>query len=208
MCISFIFQYLTVFWFEAKNHHPTTHQAVCRPCRSWLLEIEDRPFSLNTHYLSDYKSKFLAHYKGSREKYERSNLSNIIDQYVHPTPSVTNAFSFGKGNSNQPQPPPTGITKVLAGLAEIGMSGIKAEDLPKLLPPDRMEPALTIMADVRAYFQGLFPSFLSPSRDLKPWLTICLVTSGLQTLRWQRTTRYWSWACARSWAGLTSGVVR
>lgn len=35
------------------------------------------------------------------------------------------------------------------------MHGIKPENLPKLLPPDRMEPVLTIMADVRAYFQGL-----------------------------------------------------
>ena len=50
---------------------------------------------------------------------------------------------------------PTGIAKVLAGLAEIGMMGVKADDLPKLLPPDRMAPALEIMADVQAYFQGI-----------------------------------------------------
>ena len=49
----------------------------------------------------------------------------------------------------------TGITKVLTGLAEIGMSGIEPEQLPRLLPPDRMEPALVIMAEVRAYFQGI-----------------------------------------------------
>ena len=54
---------------------------------------------------------------------------------------------------------PTGIAKVLAGLAEIGMTGVKAEDLPKLLPPDRMAPALEIMADVRAYFQGIYIVF-------------------------------------------------
>ncbi|KAF8805241.1 hypothetical protein BYT27DRAFT_7224945 [Phlegmacium glaucopus] len=125
---------------------------------SWLLEIEDRPFSLNTHYLSNYKSKFLAHYKGSREKYERSELANMIDQYTPPTPGVANFSSSGKGNPSQ-QPPVTGIAKVLAGLAEVGMSGIKAEDLPKLLPPDRMEPALTIMADVRAYFQVAYKRF-------------------------------------------------
>ena len=49
---------------------------------------------------------------------------------------------------------PTGIAKIMAGLAEVGMSGIKPEELPKLLPSDNMEPALVIMADVRAYFQG------------------------------------------------------
>lgn len=56
---------------------------------------------------------------------------------------------------SDPEPgQPSGIAKVLAGLAEIGMTGVKAEDLPKLLPPDRMAPALEIMADVRGYFQG------------------------------------------------------
>lgn len=119
---------------------------------TWLLAVKDRPFSLNTHYLSDYKSKFLAHYKGSRGKYERSDLSTIIDEYV---PDVSLGGKTGGKTSAFP-PPPTGIAKILAGLAEIGLHGIKPEDLPKLLPPDRMEPALTIMADVRAYFQGLF----------------------------------------------------
>jgi hypothetical protein len=30
---------------------------------AWILALEDRPFSLNTHYLADYKTKFLAYYK-------------------------------------------------------------------------------------------------------------------------------------------------
>ena len=55
-----------------------------------------------------------------------------------------------------------GIAKILAGLSEIGMSGIKPEDLPRLFPSDSMEPALMIMADVRAYFQGnCFVDFLT-----------------------------------------------
>ena len=45
--------------------------------------------------------------------------------------------------------------KVLAGLAEMGMQGVKPADLPKLLPSDPLEPALSIMATVRAYFQGM-----------------------------------------------------
>ena len=32
----------------------------------------------------------------------------------------------------------TGIAKAMAGLSEIGLSGIETEDLPNLLPPDRM----------------------------------------------------------------------
>jgi hypothetical protein len=52
--------------------------------------------------------------------------------------------------------PPTGVAQILSGLAEIRMSGVKPEDSPRLLPPDNMAPALVIMADVRAYFQGMF----------------------------------------------------
>ncbi|KAJ6458278.1 hypothetical protein C8R45DRAFT_560173 [Mycena sanguinolenta] len=48
---------------------------------------------------------------------------------------------------------PTGTTQVVAGLTSIGLGGINVDDLVKLLPPDRMDPALNIMADVRAYFQ-------------------------------------------------------
>ena len=48
----------------------------------------------------------------------------------------------------------TGIAKIMAGLAEIGMTGIKPEQLPRLLPADSMQPALVIMAEVRAFFQG------------------------------------------------------
>lgn len=53
----------------------------------------------------------------------------------------------------------TGISKVLSGLIEIGLTGVEAGDLAKLLKTDEMEPALEIMADVRAYFQGGFHSF-------------------------------------------------
>ncbi|KIM36795.1 hypothetical protein M413DRAFT_448928 [Hebeloma cylindrosporum] len=121
---------------------------------AWLLGLEDLPFSLNTHYLSDYKSKFLAHYRAARQYYGQPTLVKAIQGYGKNQTSQT-PDSWG-----QPQPnEPTGIAKVLAGLAEIGMTGVKAEDLPKLLPPDRMAPALEIMSDVRAYFQVAYKRF-------------------------------------------------
>jgi hypothetical protein len=113
----------------------------------WLCCLEEYPFTLNTHYLSDYQSKFLAHYRAARQKYDESNLLNTITAY---SPDVTQIHT-SKGTYI---PPPTGVGKVLAGLLEIRMSGVKPEDLLKLLPPDPMDPALVIMADVRAYFQG------------------------------------------------------
>jgi hypothetical protein len=96
----------------------------------WLLALEDRPFSLNTHYLADY------------QRADNANLTSAIMTYAAPARDTTRGAS------------PTGIAKVLAGLVEIGMHNVKPEDLAKLIPPDVMEPALGIMADVRAYFQG------------------------------------------------------
>jgi len=61
------------------------------------------------------------------------------------------------------------ITRVLSGLAEMGFQGLTASDLVKLLPPDEMEPALIIMADVRAYFQGELTRAFFPVYDSPPW---------------------------------------
>ena len=120
---------------------------------AWLLALEDSPFSLNTHYLADYKAKFLAHYKGAREQDRNKDLMSAIRSY---TPTA----SSSAGPSRRTEYPPTGIAKVFAGLAEIGIHGVKPEDLAKLIPSDGTEPALGIMADVRAYFQGTFSAFL------------------------------------------------
>ena len=102
----------------------------------WLLDLERRPRTLNDHYFSDYRDKFLAHYKGARQAGEHGDFIDRIRQYV----------PAGEGED--------AISKILSGLVELGVAGVKPEDIPKLLPPDEMEPAIEIMADVRAYFQG------------------------------------------------------
>jgi len=110
---------------------------------NWLVDLEDTPFSLNTHYLSDYKSKFLTFYRGVRNKGNYKDIMGHIDAYI---PSSSNSHK----NASSPY----GISKVMSGLAEIGLIGVQARDLAKLFKIDDMEPALEIMADVRAYFQG------------------------------------------------------
>lgn len=109
---------------------------------------EDGPLTLNEHYLADYKAKFLTYYKGAREKKQNPALARAIEGYKQD--KFAPVYHFGGKMSESP----TGVAQVLSGLAAIGLSGVKAEDLVKLLPPDRMDPALNIMADVRAYFQG------------------------------------------------------
>ncbi|THU86328.1 hypothetical protein K435DRAFT_868411 [Dendrothele bispora CBS 962.96] len=110
----------------------------------WLFELELRPFTLNTHYMADYREKFMAHYKGARHEHSNTMLMQQINSYSPPTDP-----------SSQDQNP---VSKVLSGLVQVGMFGVKATDLPRLLS-DPMEPALDIMADVRAYFQVAYKRF-------------------------------------------------
>ncbi|KAG2121234.1 P-loop containing nucleoside triphosphate hydrolase protein [Suillus clintonianus] len=113
----------------------------------WLLELEKAPTTLNVHYYSDYKAKFLGYYKGCRDQGE---LTKKLQNYQAPTTIHANPIH---GQTFQ-----QGIHKALAGLNEAGIS-VKASDLPKLLPMDPMEPALLIMAGVRAYFQVSYKRF-------------------------------------------------
>ncbi|KIK69970.1 hypothetical protein GYMLUDRAFT_151336 [Collybiopsis luxurians FD-317 M1] len=102
----------------------------------WMLDLEFRPFTMNTHYLSDYREKFFSYYKACRDQNQSlgsSFLENTDSKQVH---------------------------EVLAGLAGLGITGIKASDLIQLIPADEMEPALEIMADVRAYFQVAYKRFV------------------------------------------------
>ncbi|KAI0782967.1 P-loop containing nucleoside triphosphate hydrolase protein [Abortiporus biennis] len=121
---------------------------------TWLLDLEMRPLTLNGHYYSDYRDKFLAHYRGCRKTGSSTgDLSNKLDQYgkspIWPGRKLTSSqTSFNESTS-----------KILSGLSEIGISGVKATDLPRLLPSDPYEPALHIMASVRAYFQVAYKRF-------------------------------------------------
>ena len=143
---------------------------------NWLLELENSPFTLNTHYFSDYRAKFLAHYTGARESYRNTDLTQLIKKHT----SSSTGYHFPR-----PAAELTGIAKVLSSLADIGIPGLGAEDLPKLLPPDPMEPALGIMADVRAYFQGWYGVF-----RILPALLIYFTVSCLQALRGYCPTGY------------------
>ncbi|KAL0958272.1 hypothetical protein HGRIS_000424 [Hohenbuehelia grisea] len=119
----------------------------------WLIALEQRPFTLNTHYLTSYKDKFLSHYKAARQAKTDSALLETINNY---RPSQTQASTR---NKNYEHVEPSGVARVLLGLTEIGFNGVRAADLPKLLPVDELEPALNIMAEVRAYFQVAYKRF-------------------------------------------------
>ncbi|KIJ13505.1 hypothetical protein PAXINDRAFT_81017 [Paxillus involutus ATCC 200175] len=114
----------------------------------WLLALEQSPTTLNTHYYSDYKDKFLAYYKGCREN---TDLAARIRKFRKGNKTVSGFQGIVESRLDP-------ITQILASLSEIGIT-VKAEDLPRLLPSDPMEAALNIMSSVRAYFQVAYKRF-------------------------------------------------
>jgi hypothetical protein len=98
-----------------------------------LLEEEQEPFTMNEHYFMEYRSKFLGYYKGIRQK----SRSNFIENLESNSEWAKNSFN-----------------KVVSGLAELDLHSVDRSVLPRLFPPDPMETAIEIMAEVRAYFQG------------------------------------------------------
>ncbi|KAH8088967.1 P-loop containing nucleoside triphosphate hydrolase protein [Cristinia sonorae] len=111
----------------------------------WLLALEKNPRTLNGHYYSDYRDKFLAHYRALRQSDDHGSFLKNLKTVNSKKPSSN---SFGEN-----------ARSALSYLADIGLEGLKAADLAKLLPPDPYEPALNIMASVRAYFQVAYKRF-------------------------------------------------
>jgi len=52
------------------------------------------------------------------------------------------------------------LSEALAALTKMGLEHAHASSLANLLPPDPQEPAIGIMADVRAYFQVAYKRFV------------------------------------------------
>ncbi|KAH9007590.1 P-loop containing nucleoside triphosphate hydrolase protein [Lactarius deliciosus] len=99
-----------------------------------LLKDENEPFTQNARYYTEYRSKFLSHYKRGRLRSKSSVIRNLEDG---------------------PQ-----LTRRLRPLLSLGLRSVEVSSLAALLPPDPMEPAIGIMADVRAYFQVAYKRFV------------------------------------------------
>ncbi|TFK68463.1 hypothetical protein BDN72DRAFT_769259 [Pluteus cervinus] len=103
----------------------------------WLLNLEKPPFTSNSYNFASYQKQFLSHYRATR--------------YWRPPPSGP-VYNGDAARSRA-------VAQVLAGLSQLGIS-VDEEDLRKLRPADQMDPALGIMADVRAYFQVAHQRFV------------------------------------------------
>ncbi|KAF8143506.1 P-loop containing nucleoside triphosphate hydrolase protein, partial [Mycena galopus ATCC 62051] len=168
--------------------HMTQRAEVAQSLIAKLIALEnDGPLTLNAHYLADYKSKFFSYYKSAREEKQNPILAQAIASFKS---DVTAVDQYGN------RLPLTGIAQALSGLASVGLGAVTAADLVKLLPPDRFDPALNIMADVRAYFQVAYKRIADNiplaidhelvrgvGRDLLPTLYRGLGVNGPEGLR-------------------------
>ena len=99
-----------------------------------LIEQEQEPFTMNTHYYKEYRSEFLALYKRTRQKAKSDFVKNLENSNDRDVKQILN--------------------DVTSSLTKLGLETVDVSLLANLLPPDPMEPAIEIMAVVRAYFQG------------------------------------------------------
>lgn len=146
----------------------------------WLLNLEKPPYTSNPYHFGSYQKKFLAHYRSARHMRFESD-SDIDSPRIEYEPIEVSYESSRRST----------VAQILSGLARIGIS-VREEDLPKLLPGDQMDPALGIMADVRAYFQG---TGLSTPLSLADHLFQLPIGVSPTTSRWPSTS-----SSSKDWA--------
>ncbi|KAG9033665.1 hypothetical protein FRB95_014553 [Tulasnella sp. JGI-2019a] len=119
-----------------------------------LCNLEVTPWTQNDHYyLSNrekYSKLYQSVYRASRGETGVFQASNSIES------TSRTGRTFQSPSSSQVEH----TKQILAGLAGLGIHGVKADDFVKLLPADfELAPALEIMAEVRAYFQVAYKRF-------------------------------------------------
>ena len=102
------------------------------------------PSTRNTNYFKDYHRKFLSFYKGLF--HEDSN-----DHFVERV----------QGRRDQSSDFTRALDTIMSNLPKIGFHNVTPLELGILQASEDSENALKIMADVRAYFQGMSLVFVS-----------------------------------------------
>ncbi|KIO31592.1 hypothetical protein M407DRAFT_19341 [Tulasnella calospora MUT 4182] len=114
-----------------------------------LFQSECSPYTQNDEFFIAYKTKMLTRYKIIHQELEgKSTLVTGLKGY-----DPNNSYSVNNNHSQW-----TYLNQAIAYLQNFGMT-VKAEDFIALLPQHDMNPALDIMAEVRAYFQVAYKRF-------------------------------------------------
>jgi hypothetical protein len=144
-----------VKWYTYRNH-PLSNIVIARleQCSKetnkrieFLLKVEEEPSTRNTSYFKDYRRKFLNFYNGV---FHGDSNDVYIDRI--------------QGRMSQPTEFSRALDTIMSNLPKIGFRAVKPHELAVLLRASDCEDtddALKIMADVRAYFQGMSLDFLS-----------------------------------------------
>jgi len=101
-----------------------------------------QPYTQNQEYYDTSRRKLYLRYK---TLYQQSQPSGVAQGFIDLLQSKATAGGF----IDSPD-----LIGVLDGLARLGLPLLQPMDLTALLPTDEFDPALLVMADVRAYFQG------------------------------------------------------
>ncbi|KAF8281533.1 hypothetical protein DL93DRAFT_2146926 [Clavulina sp. PMI_390] len=110
----------------------------------WLYEMEKQStFTLNLHYIRDYKQKFLVLYRSYRLQY--LDEGDLVRRWTPVPPHAREARERKRKLL---------LDRVISGDATA------THDLLPLLPTDSSNVAIEIMADVRAYWQVTFKRFV------------------------------------------------
>jgi hypothetical protein len=122
----------------------------------FLLAVENEPSTQNTQYFKDYRRKFLSFYKGLY--YEDSN-NQFIERLQE---RMYQSVEFSRA-----------LDSIMSNLLKIGFHNVKPLELAVLQGSEDADDALRIMADVRAYFQGMRLIFSSLSSTLSQGYSSC-----------------------------------
>jgi hypothetical protein len=112
----------------------------------FILKVEEEPSTRNTSYFKDYRRKFLNFYSGVFHGDSNDCFVDRIQERMHQSTEFSRA-----------------LDTIIYNLPKIGFRNVKPLELAVLLrtSSEDTDDALKIMADVRAYFQGMSLDFLS-----------------------------------------------
>jgi len=110
----------------------------------FLLKIEMEPSTRNTSYFKNYHRNFLSFYKGL---FHKDSNNQFVERF--------------QGRMDQSSDFIIALDAIMSNLPKIGFNLTTPLELGGLQTSEKSNDALKIMADVRAYFQGMSLGFIS-----------------------------------------------
>jgi hypothetical protein len=126
-----------------------------------LLEVEKEPSTRHTHYFKDYRRKLFAFYKGIFNGNVNNDFIGRLQRLRYQSPEFTIA-----------------VESIISNLRKIGFHNVQPLELAVLRVSEDSDDAIKIMADVRAYFQGMWPLLAV----LEKGLISDTIASGIQAI--------------------------